>query len=164
MISQVIGNSALNSFFRLLDAALKRIELDWDPIKVEEVAQHCNDRKLAAKAVSDKSAEMFLSLFVRQSGPILVEGVVIQVMDHSMDCVLSNMGITKRVYVNRNDEIASFEYLKHEGSLTLLLKWKEDGTMDQKLQVFSTVQLSLEAHEKSHFEFNARLLKPNSMS
>ena len=107
---------------------------------------------------------MFLSLFVRQSGPILVEGIVIQVSDYSMDCVLSNMGITKRVYVNRNDEIASFEYLKHEGSLTLLLKWKEDGSKDQKLQVFSTVQLSLEAHEKSHFEFNARLLKPNTMS
>ena len=51
--------------------------------------------------VSDKSAEMFLALFVKQSGPILVEAIVIQVMDHSMDCVLSNMGITKRVYVNR---------------------------------------------------------------
>ena len=62
---------------------------------------------------------MFLALFVKQSGPILVEAIVIQVMDHSMDCVLSNMGITKRVYVNRNDEIESFDYLKHDGSLTL---------------------------------------------
>ena len=113
--------------------------------------------------VSDKSAEMFLALFVKQSGPILVEAIVIQVMDHSMDCVLSNMGITKRVYVNRNDEIESFEYLKHDGSLTLSVKWKELGS-HQMLQMFSTVQLSLEAHEKSHFEFNARLLKPNVMS
>ena len=94
MISQVIGNSALNSFFRLLDAALKRIELDWDPIKVEEVAQHCNDRKLAAKAVSDKSAEMFLSLFVRQSGPILVEGIVIQVSDYAMDLKTIRLSLT----------------------------------------------------------------------
>ena len=106
---------------------------------------------------------MFLALFVKQSGPILVEAIVIQVMDHSMDCVLSNMGITKRVYVNRNDEIESFDYLKHDGSLTLSVKWKELGS-HQMLQMFSTVQLSLEAHEKSHFEFNARLLKPNTMS
>ena len=113
--------------------------------------------------VSDKSAEMFLALFVKQSGPILVEAIVIQVMDHSMDCVLSNMGITKRVYVNRNDEIESFDYLKHDGSLTLSVKWKELGSR-QMLQMFSTVQLSLEPHEKSHFEFNARLLKPNTMS
>ena len=48
-----------------------------------------------------------------------MEAIVVQVMDHSMDCVLSNMGITKRVYVNRNDEIESFDYLKHDGSLTL---------------------------------------------
>ena len=52
---------------------------------------------------------------------------------------------------------------KHDGSLTLSVKWKELGS-HQMLQMFSTVQLSLEAHEKSHFEFNARLLKPNSMS
>ena len=48
-------------------------------MKVEEVTQHCNDRKLAAKAVSEKSGEMFLALFVRQSGPILVDAVIIQV-------------------------------------------------------------------------------------
>ena len=105
----------------------------------------------------------FLALFVKQSGPILVEAIVIQVMDHSMDCVLSNMGISKRVYVNRNDEIESFDYLKHDGSLTLSVKWKEQKS-HQMLQMFSTVQLSLEAHEKSHFEFNARLLKPNTTS
>ena len=80
---------------------------------------------------------MFLALFVKQSGPILVEAIVIQVMDHSMDCVLSNMGITKRVYVNRNDEIESFDYLKHDGSLTLSVKWKEVGSC-QMLQMFST--------------------------
>jgi hypothetical protein len=125
-----------------------------------------------------------------------VEAIVVQVMDHSMDCVLSNMGSTKRVYVNRNDETESLDYLKHDGSLTLTpstclgstsnsssrlswspnkcylkhdgsltlsVKWKELGS-PQMLQMFSTVQLSLEAHEKSHFEFNARLLKPNVMS
>ena len=87
-----------------MDAALKKTKLDWNPTKIEEIAQHCNDRKLAAKAVSGickpiffvKSQcpisiirhltiffflsafqislpEMFLALFVKQSGPILVE-------------------------------------------------------------------------------------------
>jgi hypothetical protein len=61
-----------------LDAALKKTKLDWNPIKIEEIAQHCNDRKLAAKAVSDKSAEMFLGnllkgiiiWFVRKDGRV----------------------------------------------------------------------------------------------
>ena len=146
-------------FFRLLDAAIKGIEMKWDPIKTDLVAQHCNDRKLNAKSISDKSAEMFLSLLVRQAGPLAVDGVVIQTMDHSIDCVLSNMGITKRVYVNRNDEIETFEYFNHNGSLTLSLKWKNQQAV-QKLHMFNTVQLLLEPHEKNQFEFNAKLIKP----
>lgn len=142
-----------------MDAAIKQTELGWDPKTVELTAVHCNDRKTAAKAVSEKSAEMFLSLFIRHAGPLAVDGVIIQVMDHSLDCVLSNMGITKRVYVNRNDEIESFEYLNLNGSLTLLIKWK-GRTAPQELRVFDKIQLSLEPHEKSSFEFKAILIKP----
>lgn len=34
---------------------------------IEKIAQHCNDRKSSAKAVSDASAEMFFSIFVKVS-------------------------------------------------------------------------------------------------
>ena len=66
-------------------------------------------------------------------------------------------------FVNKNGETEPFNYFKDDGSLTLSVKWKELGS-HQMLQMFSTVQLSLEPHEKSHFEFNAMLLKPNTMS
>ena len=145
---------------RLLEAALKPKELKWNPQQVEMVAQHCNDRKLAAKTCSEKSAELFLCLFIRQSGPISVEAVVVQVMDHSMDCILSNMGVVKRVYFNRNEEIEGFDYQKNEGNnLAMFVKWKHSSTQ-QILQMFTTVQLSLEANEKSAFDYNARLMKP----
>ena len=145
---------------RLLDAALKPKELKWNPQQIEMVAQHCNDRKLAAKTCSEKSAELFLCLFIRQSGPVNVEAVVVQVMDHSMDCILSNMGVVKRVYFNRNEEIEGFDYQKNEGNnLAMFVKWKHTST-PQVLQMFTTVQLSLEAHEKSAFDYNARLIKP----
>merc|ERR1719245_2402677 len=144
---------------RLLNAALKPKELKWNPQQIEMVAQHCNDRKLAAKTCSEKSAELFLCLFIRQSGPVNVEAVGVQVMDHSMDCILSNMGVVKRVYFNRNDEIDGFEYQKCNGKLSMSVKWKNIAQA-QVLQMFSTIQLSLEAHEKSVFEYNARLIKP----
>lgn len=142
-----------------MDAAIKNDELAWVPQTIEMLANHCNDRKLAAKTVSDKSAEMFLSLFIRQAGPLVVDGVIIQVMDHAMDCVLSNMGITKRVYVNRNEDIDSFEYQNLDGSLTLSIRWK-GHTVPQRLRVFDSIQLSLEPFEKSSFEFKANLIKP----
>ena len=138
---------------------MKHRELKWKPEQIEMVAQHCNDRKLAAKICSEESAKLFLSLFIRQSGPITVQAVVIQVMDHSMDCILSNMGVVKRVYFNRNEEIEGFEYQKCDGTLAMSVKWK-NIVKAQVLQMFSTIQLSLEAHEKSVFDYNARLIKP----
>ena len=93
------------------------------------------------------------------SGPVVVEAVIIQVMDHSMDCILSNMGVVKRVYFNRNEEIQEFDYRKNHGNLAMFVKWKGQS-QPQVLQMFKAVTLSLEAHEKSVFEYNARLMKP----
>ena len=138
---------------------MNQTDLNWKPPNVEAIAQHCNDRRLAAKAVSDTSALMFLALFIRQSGSVNVEGIVIKVSDYSMDCVLSNMGITKRVFVNRNENIESFEYLKFGDNLALKIKWKGSDKV-QNLALFDTVQLCLEPHEKLTFEYNARLVKP----
>ena len=139
--------------------SLNILNLKWSCGEVQRIASHCNDRKLAAKTISDKSAELFLCLFIRQCGPIVVDAVVGQVMDYAVDCILFDMGIAKRVYVNKNDEIQSFEYVNYEGKLTLILKWK-NVSEPQKIQLFSSVKLSLEANEKSTLDFNARIMKP----
>ena len=146
---------------RLLDAALKHRELQWSPSTIQRIANHCNDRKLAAKTISDKSAELFLCLFIRQCGPLVVHATVGQVMDYAVDCTLFDMGITRRVYVNKNEEIQSYEYVNYEGKLTLKLKWKGQNE-PQMLQMFSDIELSLEANDKSNLDFTARLIKPTS--
>uniref|UniRef100_A0A7I4Y1S2 Ribonuclease II R domain containing protein n=1 Tax=Haemonchus contortus TaxID=6289 RepID=A0A7I4Y1S2_HAECO len=70
---------------------------------LERLAQHCNDKKLAAKAVSDSSDDTFFGLIVKQNGPIEARGVVISVMDASFDVLVLKYGVVKRVYVNRLD-------------------------------------------------------------
>ncbi|KAK6732123.1 hypothetical protein RB195_016481 [Necator americanus] len=70
---------------------------------LERLAQHCNDKKLAAKAVSDSSDDTFFGLIVKQSGPIEARGVVISIMDVSFDVLVLKYGVVKRVYVNRLD-------------------------------------------------------------
>lgn len=70
---------------------------------LERLAQHCNDKKLAAKAVSDSSDDTFFGLVVKQNGPIEARGVVISVMDASFDVLVLKYGVVKRVYVNRLD-------------------------------------------------------------
>ena len=91
----------------------------------------------------------------------MVHATVGQVMDYAVDCTLFDMGITRRVYVNKNEEIQSYEYVNYEGKLTLKLKWKGQNK-PQMLQMFSDIELSLEANDKSNLDFTARLIKPTS--
>ncbi|KHJ90212.1 RNB-like protein, partial [Oesophagostomum dentatum] len=73
--------------------------MDKTKEELERLAQHCNDKKLAAKAVSDSSNDTFFGLVVKQNGPIEARGVVISVMDASFDVLVLKYGVVKRVYV-----------------------------------------------------------------
>ncbi|KAE9420385.1 hypothetical protein Angca_009643, partial [Angiostrongylus cantonensis] len=67
---------------------------------LEKLAQHCNDKKLAARAVSSSSDDTFFGLVVKQNSPIEARGVVVHVMDASFDVLVLKYGIVKRVYIN----------------------------------------------------------------
>ena len=89
---------------------------------------------------------------------VTVNAVVATVMDYAVDCTLCDMGITKRVYVNKNEEIQSFEYTNYRGKLTLMIRWK-GISQPQILQLFSSVQLSLETNGQNSLDFSARIIK-----
>ena len=63
----------------MLDAAIEGISLDWNEAVIQRLASHCNDKKKAAKTVSEASDEMFLASFIKECGPCVVEGMVIKV-------------------------------------------------------------------------------------
>ena len=64
---------------RLLDAAINGEKLDWQESAVQRLASHCNDKKKAAKTVSEASDEIFLASFIKECGPCVVEGMIIKV-------------------------------------------------------------------------------------
>ena len=64
---------------RLLNAAINGEDLDWEESVIQRLATHCNDKKLAAKRVSQASDEMFLASFIKECGPYMVEGMVLKV-------------------------------------------------------------------------------------
>ncbi len=145
--------------FRLLDAALKDdCKLKWIPQSVEQVASHCNDRKFAAKIASEKSDELFLALFVKESGPLVVDAVVHWVLDHAIDCILLDMAVVKRVYFDDLEDLESYKYIRNGGKLCMELKWKSIAQI-QVLTVFSPVVLRLEAVEDK-IDFKAKLSQP----
>ena len=79
--SQIFDKSFRQFFLisRLLDAALTGRELNWTSQTVGLDCSNCNNRKLAAKKSSEKSDELFLTIFIAKCGPIEVDAMVIQV-------------------------------------------------------------------------------------
>lgn len=86
---------------RLLAAALDYVPEPTHTVKeLDLICHHCNDRKVNAKAVSDQSAEMFFSLFIREVKQLECLGVVVGVLDAAVDVYLLKYNIVKRIYTN----------------------------------------------------------------
>ena len=60
---------------------------------------HCNEKKLLAKTVSEKSSELFFGSFVHRCGPFSERAVVMNVLDQSFDAMVFKYGIVKRIYL-----------------------------------------------------------------
>ncbi|KAI6209481.1 DIS3-like exonuclease 2 [Aphelenchoides besseyi] len=74
---------------------------DFKPVELERICMKCNDRKVNAKTVSDSSCELFFGLFIREAKRLETIGVVIGVLDASVDVLLVKYNIVRRVYTNR---------------------------------------------------------------
>jgi len=143
---------------RLLDMAVRERQPDWSMDEVEKAAQHCNDRRLAAKKVGEASAEMFLALFIKECGPLTQDGVVTGVMDHSLDVLITEMGVVKRVYMDRCG-VTRHKFRRVAGVSNVDMFW-EDGKK-LVLTILSRVKLLLSRGDKD-FEFIAAIEKPEA--
>ena len=141
---------------RLLDAAVTGRQLAWRPTDVEQTSQHCNDKRLAAKKVGEASAELFLAVFIAECGPIRQAGVVTGVMDHSLDVLVLEMGVVKRVYVDRCG-VSRHSFRRTAGVSYLDFYWEDSTKLS--LTVLSKVDVVLERGDRD-FTFIAVIEKP----
>lgn len=138
---------------RLLAASLGIDEpLNQDPDGIDMIAGQCNDRKLAAKRASELSNELFFGIFVRESGPLEEDGMVLNVMDQSLDILVPQLGVVKRVYLKFCPGVKSFEFTKGEKGkpAEIHLRWSvklksgdEPYEEEQILKIFHQVRLIL---------------------
>lgn len=130
---------------RILAASLGIDEpLKQEPDIVDMIAEHCNDRKVAAKRAGELSDEMFFGIFVRESGSIEEDGVVLNVMDQSLDVLVPKLGVVKRVYLKFCPGLKNFGFTKGEkgkpAELSLLwsVKLKLGDVMYEEEHVLKT--------------------------
>ena len=138
---------------RLLAVSLGIDEpLNQEPDGIDMIAQHCNDRKLAAKRANELSDEMFFGIFVRESGPLEEDGMVLNVMDQSLDVLVPELGVVKRVYLKFCPGVKRFEFTKGEKGkpAELCLLWSvklksSDVTHEEEqvLKIFHQVRVIL---------------------
>uniref|UniRef100_A0AAY4A3G4 DIS3-like exonuclease 2 n=1 Tax=Denticeps clupeoides TaxID=299321 RepID=A0AAY4A3G4_9TELE len=114
---------------RLLAASLRcgpHIKITTEDIQNQ--ASHCNDRKTASKRVQELSSELFFSVFVKESGPLDSEAMVMGMLDQSFDVLVLRYGVQKRIYCNSLEGLQSFEYKKVGKCPEMTLLWTPDDT------------------------------------
>lgn len=141
---------------RLLEYAVNDKTPDWKILDVQCQALQCNDKKLLAKRAGEASAELFLSLFVAESGPLNQVGCVVNVLDHAVDVLLVELGLVKRAYLDRLD-ITSFSVRRLNAINYLHLVWKSGR--QQTLTIFTRVDITLRKGDKP-FDFLAVIEEP----
>lgn len=99
---------------------------------LQVIADHCNDRKLAAKKASEASINLYLGAFVRDCGPLTEDGIVVSVMNESLDVLVPHFAIIKRVYFKFSDEVKSFQFQEghKDRPAKVVVTWK--GPYDER--------------------------------
>nr|CAG4647808.1 EOG090X047D [Moina brachiata] len=153
---------------RLLNAALEQESLDhWQQDYVKKQLDICNQRKLAAKTLQDAHGELHLANLVRRSGFIEVKGIVLNVLDHSVDVVLVYLGIVRRLYLDKLP-LKQLQHEKYHGIGKLTLEWQPEvpgaEPVHQVITIFSMLEIQLVPHAESEkLEFNLVLMRPTSV-
>ncbi|RCN38592.1 RNB-like protein [Ancylostoma caninum] len=128
---------------RLLAASLNYCEPSERTVEeIQKIAEHCNDKKLTAKKVSEASAETFFGILIQRVGPMEAKGVVVNVLDAAFDVLLFKYGVIKRIYVNALEMSQEPLFLESPNRLTLY--WNTDaGRVEQLIQMCTVVDVVL---------------------
>ncbi|KAK9373899.1 uncharacterized protein V1513DRAFT_480069 [Lipomyces chichibuensis] len=90
---------------RQLDAVLNNREYTLDIESLTKLADHCNDRKDAAKRAQEQSIHLFLCEVITNlassTGQLVRDAIVINVYESAFDVLIPEFGIEKRVHCDQ---------------------------------------------------------------
>ncbi|XP_040284369.1 DIS3-like exonuclease 2 isoform X1 [Bufo bufo] len=150
---------------RLLAAAIGRgpaLQLPQEAIQKQ--ADHCNDRKTASKRVQELSAELFFSVFVKESGPLESEAMVMGVLNEAFDVLVLRYGVQKRIYCNALPlQSSHFQQVGKKPELTLVWSPEHDGDepVRQVISIFTLVEVVLKS-DNVPLKYTAVLKRPGA--
>ena len=123
---------------RLLTASLvSDFNINADVKELQITADHCNDKKWAAKKASEQSSLLFFAVYVKECGPLTEKGVVVGILDKSIDVLSIRLGTVNRVYCDQLS-LSKHDYRLDEVNSHMTLYWQDNsdtkkGTLDERL-------------------------------
>nr|XP_033814118.1 DIS3-like exonuclease 2 [Geotrypetes seraphini] len=133
--------------------------------EIQKQADLCNDRKTASKRVQELSTDLFFSVFVKESGPLESEAMVMGVLNEAFDVLVLKYGVQKRIYCNALPLLQShFRKVGKKPELTLV--WEpetpEQEAVHQVISIFSLVEVELKS-ESVPLKYSAILKRPGEV-
>uniref|UniRef100_A0AAX7U9E3 DIS3-like exonuclease 2 n=1 Tax=Astatotilapia calliptera TaxID=8154 RepID=A0AAX7U9E3_ASTCA len=126
--------------------------------EVEKQASHCNDKKALSKKVQELSSELFFGVFVKESGPLDSEAMVMGVLDQSFDVLVLRYGVQKRIYCKSITGLDAFRHRKVGKKSELTLLWTNFLSV-QVISVFTLVEVQLKSDD-APLKYSAVLKRP----
>ena len=109
------------------------------------ILDNCNSRKNAAKSLQETHSELHLANLIRKSGSIEVKGIVLAVLDHSVDVVLIYLGIIRRLYVEVNRISRSRDFVLYQSPFFPLFSETAIEDVSRESQRHRKIDFSLES-------------------
>ena len=96
-----------------------------DADELQRQADHCNDKKWAAKKASEQSSQLFFAVYLLECGPLVEKGVIVAVLDKAVDVWCTRVGIIVRAYMDKIP-LLKYDFSTNNGKPMLSLYWHEE--------------------------------------
>ncbi|XP_077535366.1 DIS3-like exonuclease 2 isoform X2 [Haemaphysalis longicornis] len=131
--------------------------------ELQQVADHCNDRKYKARQVQETSVELFLYAFVEQCGALDDRAMVVGVQEHCFDVLGLTTGMAKRVYCDKLG-VQEFVHSTEGGRNSIELRYQSSRHADQyvavKIEVFTPLEVRIVAQPHEPLKYQVFVKPP----
>jgi DIS3-like exonuclease 2 len=152
---------------RLLQATLDE-ENDWDNFSLsvtdlQAICQHCNEKRMAAKAAQERCDRVFLSLFVRARALEGQLGVVLSVGSTAFTVYVPSLGAAAMLYLREHEDMLTYEPQEDaEGQRSILLEEIARGEQPKdwrrlEIRVFTKLRVKVVCQEKPPIDVKVKL-------
>ena len=153
---------------RLLQATLDA-DNDWKEFPLTEreiqmICEHCNEKRLAAKAAQERCDRVFLSLFVRSSPVQGQLGVVLSVGSSAFTVYIPSLGSTALLYLQEHQDVLTYQPQEDpDGQRVILLEEVSEGVKQWhrlEIRIFTKVRVTVACQDRPPIDIKARFEGP----